>query len=339
MVLLLALLFLSLLISFISSKRMISFSRLVDMRRGIDSRPYFASLGFLQRNVLILSSEQDIAVFAKSQAANDRGEAFVACLGVGWNVVGRHMLGACDADRHAVLAQVFKPAINRSLHQNKDKIADLVSQFVRNLPQTFDLRNGVFDGMIARVLSLICFGSSCDEREISYFVEQHRKLVLPLLRDSRARWPVIGPLLVHGNKSRVERLVNVEFVQFLAALQDDSEVLRQARAAVETGMISKLEMLQTMWELLFFNVDIGEAEIIGLCVELSKHKLDPNDVELLDAFINESARLHPGVEITFPEALGNDTVFSGQSYPKGTLVSFDGKRKISHQSHTNPPLF
>lgn len=264
--------------------------------------------------VLILTDADDITHFAKTQARNNRVSSFSAVLGRGWKHVGASMLGGCDADRHEELAAVFKPAINRAFANCKDAIREAVDDFVDRLPDDVELGPGVFDSLIADVLSLVVFGAR--HPEVSRFCKLHRKLVLPLLGDWKARLPCLRRREVE----RVSHFVEVEFAGFLEKTKfDENSVVSQA---LQGGNISKKEFVHTMYELLFFNVDIGEGEILGLCVELSRHRDLLND-DNVDAFINEAARLHPGVEVSFPEELGEDTVFSGKRFPKGTFVSFD----------------
>jgi hypothetical protein len=71
------------------------------------------------------------------------------------------------------------------------------------------------------VLSLIVFG--CTHARVSYFVSQHRKLVLPLLADPRSRVPYIGSLLVYSKQQAVHNLVAIEFAAWLKEAFPDND--------------------------------------------------------------------------------------------------------------------
>jgi cytochrome P450 len=48
-----------------------------------------------------------------------------------------------------------------------------------------------------------------------------------------------------------------------------------------------------------------------------------NQLRLLEAFISESARVHPAIELSFPERLTEDQIMSGFLFPKGTTMCID----------------
>jgi hypothetical protein len=62
----------------------VSFDRVSEWRVGPPRDPFYTSLGFLQENVLVISTPDDIAAFAKTQQNNNRVAAFKAVLGCGW---------------------------------------------------------------------------------------------------------------------------------------------------------------------------------------------------------------------------------------------------------------
>jgi hypothetical protein len=99
-----------------------------------------------------------------------------------------------------------------------------------------------------------------------------------------------------------------------------------AHGAVNERDFGRLEFLHTIYELLFFNLDIFETELIGCLRQLAQSPIpleSLNDDATVDAFVAECARLNPGIAVSFPETLTQSQSFSGAVATAGTLVSVD----------------
>eukprot|EP01102_Stenamoeba_stenopodia_P019012 TRINITY_DN7068_c0_g1_i1.p1 TRINITY_DN7068_c0_g1~~TRINITY_DN7068_c0_g1_i1.p1 ORF type:complete len:618 (-),score=129.05 TRINITY_DN7068_c0_g1_i1:35-1888(-) len=118
------------------------------------------------------------------------------------------------------------------------------------------------------------------------------------------------------------------------------------------------ELWHTLYEVTIFNIDITISELTHHLNNLAKHRhwqdrlrqqiervLPPSSVAaaattpsmaqlnaltLLDAFILETARLSPAVELSFPERLTEDQTLGDFHFPKGTCLCVDAVALNTH---------
>ena len=124
----------------------------------------------------------------------------------------------------------------------------------------------------------------------------------------------------------------------------------------KTRSLSWEELWHTLYEVTIFNIDITISELTHHLNNLAKHRdwqqrlrqqitqviittttktttptlAQLNALTLLDAFITESARLSPAVELSFPERLTEDQTLGDFFFPKGTCLCVDAVALNTH---------
>jgi len=188
-------------------------------------------------------------------------------------------------------------------------------------------------------LSKIVYGDLPEDKfqELIQLSSIHNQLMGALSSDFLLRTSSLKSL------SNSKKLVD-EFLRKWTQFNDLLKSSQQPNTLFETMMNSKIyqEDLEccysTLYEILLFNLDIMVDTFSSWIWNLATHPdiqekiysevqgIDPEDaiyLPYLTAALNESARLYPGITLTFAETLTEDIVLGDVKLPARTRISLD----------------
>lgn len=207
------------------------------------------------------------------------------------------------------------------------------------------------DRLTIAILSNIIYGelSNLQLDELYSLSLLHNKMMIIMGTDMKLRCPIMS-ILPSSNKNLVNEFWN-RWCKFNDSLinnlqKTNSPSLLSTMIEHDIYSKNKLKLYHTLYEVMLFNLDImidSFANLVwtlatnnecqeNILKEIKENDLDNffdiNQLEYTDSVINESARLNPGIVITFAETTLNDTIINNVSIKKGTKISLN-TRKIN----------
>jgi len=220
-----------------------------------------------------------------------------------------------------------------------------------------------------KLIACACYGELLNDTTFAKLLklnEQHEELMLRSIfgRKTTSAWYNKLPT---QDKQQMDR-----YQQDWKAFNDDvlqaadqtglACPMTQVRVAVTEGLMSELDFLHTIDEILFTNVDVTSAVLAFLLLNLAANQDCQDDVRAemaeklgpepspgqIDDYLNESStlleytclestRLCPATWFSLPEMSPNDKWIGGYKVKAGTPIVIDWKRLNTQSPVWNPP--
>ncbi len=200
-----------------------------------------------------------------------------------------------------------------------------------------------FDKLTIGIISHIVYGKLTEAQlmELYELSKMHEKIMQMMSKDLIMRTPIVYKFLSTPNSKYVDLFWNkwMRFNSWFYGMTNSNSLFEHMLKY--DVYADNILFLQTLYEIVLFNADIMTDAFSNLVKNLAlnddvrkKLYLECSEIKIggaeslskcqyLTAVINESARLDPGVTITFPETTTTDIVVDGYTIPASTLVSLD----------------
>lgn len=199
------------------------------------------------------------------------------------------------------------------------------------------------DKMTIKIISTIVYGktSADDMYKLYQLSVSHNEMMFLMSNDMTLRIPFINKYFCKHGSDKVNTFWS-NWVIFNKKMED--KIISGSLLDImnkDQVYQDKTSLYQTLYEIMLFNTDIMIDSFSHLIMNIAKHdhvrnKLynecknvninsyrDINELSYLSCVINESARLHPGIVLTFPETITKDLNLGGYFLPIGSVISLD----------------
>lgn len=243
------------------------------------------------------------------------------------------------------LSQFFT---TKSVENNFNMIVDKTKSW---LDKTFLLDENVMminelclDKLTISILSTIIYGNLSDAelKELHELSILHNKIMMIMGQDMLLRVPIIYNCINTSNK----RLVDLFWLKWKNFNRNQKEKVTSNTlldAMLKSNSYTdETTLIHTLYEIMLFNLDIMTDSFANLVWNIALYEgirkkiyNESNQINIINyeqidnlnyirCVINESARLNPGIVLTFSETITNEEIIiGGYSLPKNTLVSLD----------------
>lgn len=208
------------------------------------------------------------------------------------------------------------------------------------------LHNISFDKLTLEILSDIIFGdlTANQKKELYELSILHTKMMNIMGSDMMLRIPLIYKYFNSPNKKLVDNF-NKRWIKFneKIIISPNQNSLLKTMLEYKVYKDNKIDLIHTLYELSLFNLDIMVDSFANLLWNITTHqniqqkiydeiisnnsgsdKLeDIKEMCYLNCVVNESARLNPGITLSFAETIDQDILIDNYFFPKGTKVSLD----------------
>jgi cytochrome P450 len=238
----------------------------------------------------------------------------------------------------------------RSFRANYDMIVTNTEEWVN---QTFKdnaickVQDLSLDRLVIKIMSHIIYGSLTDDqtKELHELSILHNEMMGIMGTDMFLRFPIFYKYFPSENKARVDNFWQRWYSFNESIIPKDHEItLFQSMHSDPRYIENKIEFYQTLYEIMLFNLDIMIDAFANLIWNVASHPPakdslyeemkkvlpgasmtldDLSQLNYLQCVINECARLHPGIKLTFPETLPEEMLLNEMHLPKGTMISLD----------------
>ena len=215
----------------------------------------------------------------------------------------------------------------------------------KNDISTFSLQNIMLDKLTIKIMSQIIYGelSDCQLEELYQLSLLHNKLMVIMGCDMKMRIPLIYKLFSTENK-RIVNDFHDRWHRFnedaLSNIQPNTLIKKMIECDIYSNGNDEV-LFHTLYEIMLFNLDIMIDSFANLIWNIStvdniQNKISEElqetnvnvfenikNLQYLNCVINESARLNPGITVTFAETITEDIVLGNQALPKNTKISLD----------------
>lgn len=281
-------------------------------------------------------------------------------LGYVFNKLLKYCIGVRTGDEWLAMKKPLTPFFNtESVKYHFRMICEKADSWINdfdtklNVSESSDgimLKDLGLDKLSLSVLSTIIYGNLSQDQlnELYELSLSHNKLMTVMGTDMKLRCPVMS-MFPSGNKTMVDEFWN-RWSRFNDEIKDNKEYQTDTHNTLFNVMIKsevyssdKLKFYQTLYEIVLFNLDLmidGFANLIQnvalnpesqsrIFDEIETHDIYSfdgiNNLEYAENTIYESARLNPGIILTFAETLVNDEIISGVSIKKGSKITLNTK--------------
>lgn len=259
----------------------------------------------------------------------------------------RHSLGYAKGADWLRLHKVFAPAF-RKPEAESDMVQESVRKWISQLKAKMTVSETNVMKLPLRILSTLLYGALYTDQhwlEINHLMNLHNQLV----KDMNCFWTKVPSFSYwpHPINKRVtnfkQRWLNFNKRYYELVLNAKTPNTCIFAQVCLNKLITFDELLDTMYELLLFNIEISGSSLSLNLLTIAEHpriqeKLrselsqemdcNPNYAKLnefpyLDHVVRECGRLHPGLSVSFAEQTHKMMVLNGHLLPKGVYVSID----------------
>jgi cytochrome P450 len=236
----------------------------------------------------------------------------------------------------------------KSVHDNYDMIVDATHNWLTDVfnshHHSYKLQNLELDTLTLNIMANIVYGplSKEDLKELHELSLLHNKLMMIMGRKMSLREKI-----VHNNVAIEERKYIEEFTERWSIFNDARKKCIVSNTLLNTMIEhsvyknNTLMMNHTLYEIALFNLDIMIDSFANLIWNIASNPevnkrlykecrnvdyADYRQIEgcrYLTCVINESARLNPGIVMTFAETIDSPMIINGYNLPSGSMVSLD----------------
>ena len=199
------------------------------------------------------------------------------------------------------------------------------------------------DKLTITILSYVIYGElkNCEIEELQELSHLHNKMMVIMSQDRALQIPIIHKKFSTKNS----KLVDLFWTKWTSFNDQRKQYICEntlfEQMIKSDSYKDKTKMYQTLYEIMLFNLDIMIDAFANLIWNIASHTevrqkiydecknteitsyKQIDELQYLTRVINESARLNPGIVITFAETITKQLSLDEYCLPENTLISLD----------------
>ena len=328
-----------------------------------DNNMYYIIDGY--QPIVMITEHETVQCFYRSEQYKTISREY-PYLGYAMEKLLKNSIGAHYGKEWLMMKKPLAKFFNtQSVRNNFSNIIEKTNHWIGTFEEkSYALQNLNLDVLTIEIMSRIIYGplKKSQIKSLRKLSIEHNKMMNIMGTDMILRVPYIGTFLsmiTNNNKSLVDSFWN-KWYQFNKSLKiaPNNDTLYGSMIQDQRYANNELELYQTLYEIMLFNLDImidafanliwnlatnqDVKEKVYLEIKDKINRLDltnnltndltnnltvdlMNEFDFLQCVINETARLNPGIVSTFAEKINEDIKLNNLIFKKGTLISLDTK--------------